>query len=52
VEGRKEFSEKEKMVMLIAKETRLGMKVTGKCNYNCKHDNGVNFVLFYSEVVY
>ena len=37
--------------MLIAKETRTGMKVTGKYNYNFKYGNGVDFVLFYSQII-
>ena len=38
--------------MLIAKETRTGMQVTGKCNYKIKHGNDVHFVLSYSQVIY
>ena len=37
--------------MLIAKETRSGMKVTGKYDYNFKHGNCVDFVLFYSQII-
>ena len=32
VKKRKGFSDKEKMLMLITKETRAGIKVTGECN--------------------